>query len=108
MLFVLFLQKKHLPKSFSVFFVFLIMVGFGFGITTLLSNSLNEFSSNFPKYQVLLKIYAENFFSFLEELSHHKIILRMTISRLRLSMALNRKFRNSLRELQHKFTTFEV
>tara|TARA_B100000945_G_scaffold125457_1_gene99774 strand:- start:1533 stop:2588 length:1056 start_codon:yes stop_codon:yes gene_type:complete len=64
---VLFLQKKHLPKSFSVFFVFLIMVGFGFGITTLLSNSLNEFSSNFPKYQVLLKIYAENFFSFLEQ-----------------------------------------
>ena len=64
---VLFLQKKHLPKSFSVFFVFLIMVGFGFGITTLLSNSLNEFSSNFPKYQILLKIYAENFFSFLEQ-----------------------------------------
>tara|TARA_S200000501_G_scaffold25072_1_gene21703 strand:- start:10058 stop:11113 length:1056 start_codon:yes stop_codon:yes gene_type:complete len=64
---VLFLQKKHLPKSLSVFFVFLIMVGFGFGITTLLSNSLNEFSSNFPNYQILLKNYAENFFSFLEQ-----------------------------------------
>ena len=43
------------------------MVAFGFGITSLLGTSLNQFSNNFPQYQVLLKKYAEGFFSFLHE-----------------------------------------
>ena len=63
---VLFLQKKRVPMGVSIFFVFLLMVAFGFGITSLLGTSLKEFSNNFPQYQTLLKRYAEDFISFLE------------------------------------------
>ena len=63
---VLFLQKKRVPMGVSIFFVFLLMIAFGFGITSLLGTSLKEFSNNFPQYQILLKRYAEDFFSFLE------------------------------------------
>ena len=64
---VSFLQKKRIPRGVSIFFIFLLMVAFGFGITSLLGTSLNQFSNNFPQYQVLLKKYAEGFFSFLKE-----------------------------------------
>ena len=64
---VLFLQKKRIPQAFSIFFVFLLMIAFGFGITSLLGTSLNEFSNNFPQYQILLKSYAEDIISFLEK-----------------------------------------
>ena len=63
---VLFLQKKRIPQAFAIFFVFLLMIVFGFGITSLLGTSLNEFSNNFPQYQILLKSYAEDLISFLE------------------------------------------
>ena len=63
---VLFLQKKRIPMGVSIFFVFLLMIAFGFGITSLLGTSLKEFSNNFPQYQILLKRYAEDFVSFLE------------------------------------------
>ena len=63
---VLFLQKKRIPQAFSIFFVFLLMIAFGFGITSLLGTSLNEFSNNFHQYQILLKSYAEDIISFLE------------------------------------------
>jgi len=63
---VIFLQKKRIPKLISISFVFLLMVAFGFGITSVLGTSLNEFSRNFPNYQALLKVYAEDFFSYLE------------------------------------------
>jgi len=63
---VVFLQKKRIPQAFAIFFVFLMMIAFGFGITSLLGTSLNEFSNNFPQYQILLKSYAEDAISFLE------------------------------------------
>ena len=63
---VVFLQKKRIPQAFAIFFVFLLMIAFGFGITSLLGTSLNEFSNNFPQYQILLKSYAEDAISFLE------------------------------------------
>jgi predicted PurR-regulated permease PerM len=63
---VLLLQKKHIHQAFAIFFVFLLMIAFGFGITSLLGTSLNEFSNNFPQYQILLKSYAEDIISFLE------------------------------------------
>ncbi|MEC9456646.1 MAG: AI-2E family transporter, partial [Candidatus Neomarinimicrobiota bacterium] len=55
---VLFLQKKRIPQAFAIFFVFMLMIAFGFGITSVLGTSLNEFSNNFPQYQILLKGYA--------------------------------------------------
>ena len=64
---VSFLHRKHIPKSFSIFSIFLLMIAFGFWIISLLGTSLNKFSNNFPQYQVLLKKYAESFFSFLQE-----------------------------------------
>ena len=64
---VLFLQKKRIPQAFAIFFVFLLMIAFGFGITSLLGTSLNEFSNNFPQYQILLKSYAEDLINFLEK-----------------------------------------
>ena len=64
---VSFLQRKRIPRGFSIFFIFLLMIAFGFRIISLLGTSLNKFSNNFPKYQVLLKEYAEDFFSFLQE-----------------------------------------
>ena len=63
---VLLLQKKRIHQAFAIFFVFLLMIAFGFGITSLLGTSLNEFSNNFPQYQILLKSYAEDIISFLE------------------------------------------
>ena len=63
---VLFLQKKRIPQAFAIFFVFMLMIAFGFGITSLLGTSLNEFSNNFPQYQILLKGYAEDIISFLD------------------------------------------
>ena len=62
-----FLQKKRIPRGVSIFFIFLLMIGFGFGITSLLGTSLNQFSNNFPQYQILLKKYAESFFVYLQE-----------------------------------------
>ena len=63
---VLFLQKKRIPHAFAIFFVFMLMIAFGFGITSVLGTSLNEFSNNFPQYQILLKGYAEDIISFLD------------------------------------------
>ena len=64
---VSFLQRKRFPRGLSIFIIFLLMIAFGFRIISLLGTSLNIFSNNFPKYQVLLKEYVEGFFSFLQE-----------------------------------------
>tara|TARA_B100000700_G_scaffold316667_1_gene406624 strand:+ start:4786 stop:5832 length:1047 start_codon:yes stop_codon:yes gene_type:complete len=61
------LRSRGVPIGVAILFVIFIMVALGFGITSLLGNSLNEFSSNLPLYQDRLKENAVTFFSFLEK-----------------------------------------
>ena len=62
------LRSKGIPIGIAILLVLSIMIALGFGITSLLGNSLNEFSSNLPEYQERLKENAVTFFSFLERM----------------------------------------
>ena len=62
------LRSKGIPIGIAILLVLFIMIALGFGITSLLGNSLNEFSSNLPEYQERLKENAVTFFSFLERM----------------------------------------
>ena len=62
------LRSRGIPIGVAILLVLFIMIALGFGITSLLGNSLNEFSSNLPEYQERLKESAETFFSYLEKM----------------------------------------
>jgi len=61
------LRARGIHTGFSILLVIFAIIAVGFGITSLLGTSLNDFTSNLPNYQKLLQDNAANFFAFLEE-----------------------------------------
>ena len=61
------LRARGIHTGFSILLVIFAIIALGFGITSLLGTSLNDFTSNLPNYQKLLQDNAANFFAFLEE-----------------------------------------
>ena len=61
------LRARGIHTGFSILLVIFAIIALGFGITSLLGTSLNDFTSNLPNYQKLLQDNATNFFAFLEE-----------------------------------------
>ena len=61
------LRARGIHTGFSILLVIFAIIALGFGITSLLGTSLNDFTSNLTNYQKLLQDNAANFFTFLEE-----------------------------------------
>ena len=61
------LRAKGIHTGFSILLVIIAIIAVGFGITSLLGTSLNDFTNNLPNYQKMLQENAANFFAFLQE-----------------------------------------
>ena len=61
------LRAKGIHTGFSIILVIIAIIAVGFGITSLLGTSLNDFTINLPNYQKMLQENAANFFAFLQE-----------------------------------------
>ena len=65
------LRSRGIPTIGSIIIVILVIISIGIGITSLLGNSLNDFSENLPEYKILINNYATNFFMFFNEFGLH-------------------------------------
>ena len=61
------LRAKGIHTGFSIILVIIAIIAVGFGITSLLGTSLNDFTINLPNYQKMLQENAANFFAFLQD-----------------------------------------
>jgi len=61
------LRTRGIHTGFSILLVIITIIAIGFGITSLLGTSLNDFTNNLPNYQKMLQENAANFFAFLQE-----------------------------------------
>jgi len=61
------LRNRGIPIVGAILIVIFSIIAIGFGITTLLGTSLNDFSNNLPVYKELINTSATNFFQFFEE-----------------------------------------
>ena len=54
------LRAKGIHTSFSIVLVIFAIIAVGFGITSLLGTSLNDFTDNLPHYQKLLQFHQNH------------------------------------------------
>ena len=61
------LHSRGIPTIGAILLVILAIIAIGIGVTSLLGNSLNDFSDNLPMYKQMINNSASNFFKFFED-----------------------------------------